>query len=79
MAAIASSLLSVLLVVPLLVSVGPSFTYPRHIAALPRDATHLALDKNSHGIIAFSGNGTHIGRFAPDSQYDFERQVATGP
>lgn len=79
MAPITSSLLSLLVVVPLLVAAAPSFTYPRHIAGLPRDATRLALDEKSHEIIAFSGNGTHLGRFSLDSSYDFEkRQAATG-
>ncbi|KAJ7106936.1 hypothetical protein C8R44DRAFT_885626 [Mycena epipterygia] len=66
MAPITSSLLSFLLVIPLLASTA-SFTYPRYIADLPRDATHLALDEKLREIIAFSGNGTKLSRFAFDS------------
>ncbi|KAJ7142385.1 hypothetical protein C8R44DRAFT_602889 [Mycena epipterygia] len=79
MAPITSSLLSFLLVIPLLASAAPSFTYPSHIAGLPRDATHLALDEEAREIIAFNGNGTKLGRFAFDSgNSGFVERQATG-
>ncbi|KAJ7717910.1 hypothetical protein DFH07DRAFT_338757 [Mycena maculata] len=74
MAPIASSLVSLLLVLPLLVSAAPSFTYPSNIAGLPRDATHLALDEQSRELIAFSGNGTHLGRFSMEARSELPKR-----
>ncbi|KAJ7728133.1 hypothetical protein DFH07DRAFT_1066426 [Mycena maculata] len=74
MSPIASSLLPLL--VPLLVSAAPSFTYPSHIVGLSRDATHLALDEQTRELIAFSGNGTNLGRFALGS--DLPRRQTKG-
>jgi len=62
MAPFASSLVTFFLVAPLLVSAAPSL--PTHIAGLPRDATHLALDEQRREIIAFSRRGENLGRFA---------------
>ncbi|KAJ6630435.1 hypothetical protein B0H10DRAFT_2428028 [Mycena sp. CBHHK59/15] len=63
MAPFASSLVAFFLLTPLLVSAAPSYEYPRHIAGLPRDATHLALDEEAREIVAFSRSGENLGRF----------------
>ncbi|KAJ7717916.1 hypothetical protein DFH07DRAFT_785056 [Mycena maculata] len=77
MAPIATSLLSFLLAAPLLVSAVPTFDYPRNIAGLPRDANHLALDEETHELIAFRRDGTNLGRFTLGSDLP-RRQAATG-
>ncbi|KAJ7290328.1 hypothetical protein C8J57DRAFT_1705751 [Mycena rebaudengoi] len=63
MAPFASSLVSFFLLAPLLVSTAPSHILPRHIAGLPRDAAHLALDEHARELIAFTRSGENLGRF----------------
>ncbi|KAJ7490785.1 hypothetical protein FB451DRAFT_1221065, partial [Mycena latifolia] len=62
-------------------SAAPSFTYPRQISGLPRDATHLALDEHAREIIAFSRRGEQLGRFAFANGTDINisrRNVSSG-
>jgi hypothetical protein len=63
MAPFASSLVSFFLLAPLLVSAAPSHILPWHIAGLPRDAAHLALDEHARELIAFTRSGENLGRF----------------
>jgi hypothetical protein len=44
----------------------PSGLSARQGSVIPSHATHLAYDEDTHEVIAFSSNGTHLGRFALD-------------
>ncbi|KAJ6613693.1 hypothetical protein B0H10DRAFT_1805077 [Mycena sp. CBHHK59/15] len=66
MAPLTSTLFSLLLLMPLLAvaAPSPSFSYPSHIAGLPRDTTHVGLDETTRELVAYARNGTNLGRFA---------------
>ncbi|KAJ7290389.1 hypothetical protein C8J57DRAFT_340788 [Mycena rebaudengoi] len=79
MAPFTASVVSFLLVAPLLVSAAPSnVLLPRHIAGLPRDAAHLALDEDAREIIAFSQTGANLGRFPINLGSRLAERQATG-